>query len=315
MKNKKILIYGTGAVGGYFGLKLTDAGFDITFGCRSNSYKILSTDGLILDSSDTGLTYYSNIKTLNTENIDFEKFNNYFDIILFCVKSYDTQTNTGIIAKLLNKTGFVVSMQNGVENEEMLAQKIDKSNIIGAVVFIASAIENINVIKYTCGCKLIFGRYFQELNEEKIILLKNILEVSKLNYEISNDIKKSLWTKLIWNASFNTVSVAINAVVMDMIESEYACYLLRQTMLEVIQTAEAQGIIIDASIIDKNLDKKTNIGEFKTSMLQDFEKRRKLELDFLNGAVIRAAEKYNVAVPVNRLLINIVAFKDAANRK
>jgi len=310
-KNIKILVYGTGAVGAYFGLKLHTSGYNVVFAARGKTYETILYKGITLDSINSGISRFDKINIINSEeNGIFNDYSDTFDIILFCVKSYDTDKNAKLIAGVLKKDGIILSLQNGVENEYKLAEVFGRERTPGAVVFIASSLEKNNYLKHTGSGKITFGKLFKEYSDEKSLFLKKIFDDAVIENCISDNIKKNLWTKLVWNASFNAVSVALNATVMEMIESEHAVYLLRGAMNEVLQTADAQGLIIDKSIIDNFLDKNTNIGEFKTSMLQDFEKGKMLEYEYLNGAVIRYAKKYNVSVPVNIALYNILAFLD-----
>lgn len=316
MKKEKILIFGAGAVGAYFGLKLHKKGYETVFACRGKIYEKIKTEGIILDSFTSGKEYFKNINIINSSQTDiFKNYKEYFDVVLFCVKSYDTEKSAEQISETLKKNGVIISLQNGVENEYILSKIFGEENVPGAVVFIASSLENNNYLKHTGSGKITFGKMFKKYAEEKNFFLKKLFDDAEIDSSISENILQNLWTKLVWNASFNAVSVALSATVMEMIESENSLYLLRGAMREVILTAAAQGIKIDESIIEKFLDRNTNIGEFKTSMLQDYEKGKKLEFEYLNGAVIRFAKKYNVPVPLNESLYNILAFLDNRRNK
>ncbi|HON56342.1 MAG TPA: ketopantoate reductase family protein [bacterium] len=305
-------MYGAGAVGGYYGLRLMQAGYDISFAARSKKLEIFRNEGLTLDSFATGKTEFKSLKLLDTETITDSA--DKFDLIILSVKSYDTQSNIEKLKKILAPCGKIICFQNGVENEELLLTAFDKNQIIGAAVFIAVALEHGNVVKHTGTDRIVFGYWDESINSAELDWLKKIFDSANLPNELSQNIKKDKWTKLVWNAAFNSLSVVLNSVVMDMVNNEHSAYLLRNTMFEVIEVAKSLNIIIDKKIIDDYLTIESNIGEFKTSMLQDFEKGRKLEYEYLNGAVIRAAKKNNISAPFNTFLYKILAFKEC-NKK
>lgn len=305
MAELKILIAGTGAVGGYYGLKLLKKGYDVYFTARNKSYEDLLNNGLILDSIETGIEYFKKINVLNFQTL--ENVDEKFDLILVCVKSYGTEETGKKIKNLIHSGSCVISMQNGIENEVILSKYINAENIAGAVVIISSFFEK-NIVKHTGAGKIIIGKISKKTNYD-IDFIRNLFLESKINCLISENIMNDLWTKIIWNASFNALSVVIEATVVEMIENENSRNLLKSIMKETIVIAEAAGYKIPFSKIDDNLDMKNNAGEFKTSMLQDYEKKKELEFNYINGAIIRAGEKFGVPAPINKTITEILKFK------
>ncbi|MBP7651801.1 2-dehydropantoate 2-reductase [Candidatus Dependentiae bacterium] len=305
----KVLIIGTGAVGGFYGLKLLKNGVDVTFTARNITYRILKEQGIILDSFETGIEKFGKINLL--EFSELSRINNKYDLILVCVKSYNTQETAAVIKNLIHQKSCVISMQNGLENEDILSKYIDPENVAGAVVFISSALEK-NIVKHTGAGILKIGKISKSPKYD-IELIKNIFTESGVACTVSDNIMLDLWIKILWNASFNALSVVLEATVSDMINDDNSRNLLRAVMEEAVKVAHAAGYKIPHSKIDKNLDIENNAGEFKTSMLQDFEKKKKLEFEFINGAIVRFADKYGVSAPINKMLINILSYKERKN--
>ena len=301
----KILIAGTGAVGGYYGLKLLKKGYDVYFTARNDSFKYLLESGIILDSIESGVEYFKKINVLNFKTL--EEVGKKFDLILVCVKSYGTEETGKKIKNLVNSDSCVISMQNGIENEEILSKYINPKNIAGAVVIISSSFEK-NIVKHTGAGKIIIGKISKNTNYD-ISFIQNIFLESKIKCAVSENIMNELWNKIVWNASFNALSVALEATVAEMIENKNSRNLLKSIMEETISVAAAAGYKIPVSKIDDNLDMNNNAGEFKTSMLQDYEKKKELEFEFINGAIIRAGEKFGVHTPVNKTITEILKFK------
>jgi len=305
---KKIELLGLGAVGGFIGALLHSAGLEVNFFSRGETLKKQLTHGLKLESFQFGILEYKDIKIFDSTDIA-KQFPNYFDLILVCVKSHHTEEVAKQITSCLNQNGVVLSLQNGLENEEILAKYIPKEKVIGGVIYIGSQLLDGYIVKHTSGGRVEFGKYFEETNPEILEKLYNTLKSAQFKTELSENIKKRMWTKIIWNAAFNPLSVIIEAVVMDMIKSENCREILTKAMREVIQVAAAEGIEIPETIIDSNLQPQTNLGEFKTSMLQDFERKNKMEHYYINGAIIRFGKKHNIPTPINEMLYNLVEYK------
>ena len=299
-KDKKFLIFGTGAVGGYYGGMLAKAGFDITFIAREENYKTLKQNGLTL------------IREGKKETLPIKVFNDtkdlgYFDYILICVKSTNTKEAAENIIHNTNKDTTVISFQNGIENEEIIEKIIGSKHVIGANVYVTSKLVSPGVIDQFGYNAVVIGEFSKE-KTKRILELKEILDSANILCNISEDISADLWNKLVWNASFNPVSVITEKTVDKMMKDPETYELLKNIMEEVKRTAIANGINIRHDTVDFNLNRSKgiirinaaesqNFTGFKTSMLQDFEKGKPLELEELVGVVLRKAKEKNISVP------------------
>ena len=305
LKNKKILIYGTGAVGGYYGGMLVKAelhnpAFDLTFIARGKNYEALKEKGLTL------------IREGKKETVPIKVFNDtkdlgYFDYILICVKSTNTKEAVENIIHNVGESTTVISFQNGIENEEIISNTIGDKHVIGANVYVTSRLISPGVIDQFGYNAVVIGEFSRE-KTKRIFELKEILDSASILCNISEDISADLWNKLVWNASFNPVSVITEKTVDKMMGDPKTFELLKNIMEEVKRTAIANGINIRHDTVDFNLNRSKgiirinaaesqNFTGFKTSMLQDFEKGKPLELEELVGVVLRKAKEKNISVP------------------
>ena len=297
LKTKRFLVFGTGAVGGYYGGVLVKAGFDVTFLARGKNYEVLKEKGLTLirngEKENFPIKVVEAIHELPKEKP--------FDYILICVKSMDTKNVAEAIKPIVRRSvagnaPTVVSLQNGVENEDIIAEIIGKEHVIGALVFVATEMTEPGVILYVGDNRAVFGELNGKITS-RVNELKKIFELTGTQCAISNNIFLDMWTKLIWNTAFNPISVLTGKASDEIVKDKELWKLVKDIMTEVKNVAISLGFKIREDFIDYYYERSINLAGFKTSMLQDYEKGRPLEIDALLGAVIRKAKEKNIAVP------------------
>lgn len=286
MKSKKILIVGTGAVGGYYGGMLAKKGYDVTFIARGTNYKALKEKGLTLIRDGVKETIPINVK--ETPVIG------YFDYIFICVKSAQTEEAIKSILNNINENTSVISFQNGVENEEIISSIIGVKKTIGAIVFVAAQLTEPGVIFQSGYNGAVIGELTGKTTDRILEIQKMLLE-SEIDCKITENIQGELWNKLVWNASFNPLSVITGKTVDKLLAEDYD--LVKDIMTEVKDVAIALGLNIRPDTVEFNLNRSKGFVGFKTSMLQDFERGKSIELEELVGVVIRKAKEKNIFVP------------------
>ena len=299
LKNKKLLIFGTGAVGGYYGGMLVKAGFDVTFTAHGKNYEALKQNGLMLIRENKK-------ESLQVKVFEDTKDLGLFDYIFICVKSMDTKETVKKIKTNLDSNTTVVSLQNGVENEDIIGGVIGIEKVIGALVFVASKLTEPGIV-YQFGYN---GCLIGELNckkTERIIELQKILLDAGIDCKISEDIRADFWNKLVWNASFNPLSVLTLKTVDKILEEDHE--LVKNIMTEVRDVALAIGLKIRPDTVEFNLERSKRFTGFKTSMLQDFERGKPIELEEIVGVVIRKAKEKNISVPNIQKIYNQIKEK------
>ncbi len=314
LKNKKILIFGTGAVGGYYGGMLVKAGCDVTFIARGKNFEVLKKNGLTLIIE--GKKEMLPIKIF--EDKDLNKLE-VFDYIFICVKSRDTKEAGKKINNNIGKDTTVISFQNGIENEEIIGKIIGMEKVIGANVYVTSKLVSNGIVEQFGYNAALIGEFNKE-KTKRILELNSILKSANILCIISDDISADLWNKLVWNASFNPVSVISEKTVDKILEDKELYELTKNIMTEVKNVAIAQKINIRPDTVEFNLNRSKGITKpnatlsqdftgFKTSMLQDFERGSPLELEELVGVVIRKAKEKNIDVPNTERVYNEIKSK------
>ena len=317
-KSKKLLIYGTGAVGGYYGGMLVKAGYDVTFVARGENYKTLREKGLTLICEGKKEIIPINVvetlpalgpastrhlgeagETRSQSERNETSLQGKFDYIFICVKSMDTKEAAKNIVNNVGENTTVISFQNGVDNEDIIADIIGQDKVIGGLVFVASRLASPGVIEQFGYNGALIGELYsnEKLNwvgTGRDLCLQEILTESGIDCKISEKMRGELWNKLVWNASFNPLSVLTGKTVDRLLEEDYE--LIKTIMTEVKNVAVAHLINIRPDTVEFNLNRSKGFTGFKTSMLQDFEKGKPIELEELVGVVIKKAREKNVPV-------------------
>ena len=231
-------------------------------------------------------------------------------IILFCVKTVDTQSTARALAPLLDPTAIVVSLQNGVDNAEQI-RAASGLDALGAVVYVAASVPQPGIIKHVGRGDLVVGP--RSTQTQKITAL---FERACVPCRISDNIEGELWTKLIWNCALNAVSALGRARYGQIAASADARKVVETLVYEVLAVARA------ANIQPPGLEdpKAALAGAFKiaeqmsgalSSTGQDMLRGKRTEIDSLNGYVSRRGAELGVPTPVNHALYTLVKLAEA----
>ncbi len=316
-----IAIYGVGAVGGFYGTLLAryiaeHPEHKLSFIARGETLRVLQTQGITLvrkAATDFG-------EALRDEEIKL-KVNAYaalpdgVDVVLVCVKSKDTLSVAETLRDKLKPGAYVVSVQNGVENEEKLASVLGAERVLGCFTNVAA--ENLEPGKYIQK-----GRYeitFGELptkvpandhgqsdsTKPRSVQLMEFLRVAGINAKTTDDLYKSLWTKLVWNTGFNPLSALYELEIGPLIAQHREIIL--GLMRETVNVAHAQGIMIRDDAVEFHFDatNKPAWDSFRTSMMQDALAHKPIELDDILGVIIRSGRDYGVETPYSNMVYKL----------
>lgn len=319
------LIYGVGAVGGMYGAQLLTAknqlnlNYDLAFIARNQTYQVLKDSGIKFHvcNDDASIDYYNSETVTVYKDLEHcvSPTDNQFLVILLCVKSKDTQDAANKIFDFTEKNSLknfvVISIQNGVENEEILAAKLGVSHVIGAYTNVLAEViapgDYMRKGSYWLTLGELDQAQLQTLNgQNRIDYLQKIFTDAQLVIKQSQDIEADLWEKLVWNAAFNPLSVFYEADIRTLLDDEKIRLQIKNIMKETKDLALFLGIKVDPEIDIKHFNRTDafNWQGFKTSMLQDFLRKRPLELDQLLGVVVRKAKANAFPVPYCEQLFN-----------
>ncbi len=296
--NKRIAVLGAGAVGSYIGSKLLESGFtNVDFIARSG-YDKLHNDGLTVKNYKTQSPYNLKVKVL-------KELNGEYDIILICVKSKDTLSAAQSASKHLKKDGFVSSIQNGVENPDLISTYISPEKIVTNVIYLTAVMQEKGVLEYDAEGRIIFGI----LNGQRsayINIYEEILNHTGIKSKYSSDIKYYQWSKLMLNIVLNPLTALFRKTFYKMSEYDDALVLSRLLFQEAQHAAVFCGVNISDEEYDKIVNRCMEHKTFKSSMYQDIEANRNPEIDAILGVVVRTHEKNGSTAPYCNSLLKIM---------
>jgi len=302
----RILIAGTGGVGGFFGGVLARAGEEVLFLARGANLAALRERGLRLESID------GDFHLRHVAATDSLTGSAPVDLAIVTVKSYDTAAVAAQIAPVVTPETIVLSLQNGVENESLLAAALGLPPLLGAMTQIGAELIAPGVVRHVAEGTIFFGE-FSRHESARTRRLVELFTAAGVRYHLTSDILLMLWDKLSWNAAFNAVTALTRTTSGEAARLPATAAVLRTTMHEVIAVAHAQGIQLDLARVEPVIAYSAeHLGTLRTSMLQDLERGRRLEHDAINGAVVRIGEAVGVSTLVNRTLVGLLSALDPA---
>ncbi|HIK97865.1 MAG TPA: 2-dehydropantoate 2-reductase [Gammaproteobacteria bacterium] len=291
----KIAVMGAGAIGGYFGGRLAKAGFDVSFIARGAHLDVIRKNGLKVLSPLGDFTIHPATVTDDPAEVGP------VDVILFMVKNYDTLRAAEQIRPLVGPDTAIIPFQNGVEARAMLSNVLGARHVLGGVAFIPASIQEPGVIKHNAElAKLVFGEFDKQITPRAVSFL-DALEKAVVAGEISTDISMVLWSKLMFLTSMSAIN-CITRQPVGLVQSDgETIALYMDAMREVAAVAVAHGVSLGEEAIADNMAlAKSFPPNNKTSMFQDLEAGRRLEIDYLSGAVVRLGREKGIETPIHR---------------
>ena len=291
----KIAVMGAGAIGGYFGGRLAKAGFDVSFIARGAHLDVIRKNGLKVLSPLGDFTIHPATVTDDPAEVGP------VDVILFMVKNYDTLRAAEQIRPLVGPDTAIIPFQNGVEARAMLSNVLGARHVLGGVAFIPASIQEPGVIKHNAElAKLVFGEFDKQITT-RVVAFLDALEKAGVTGEIPADISMVLWSKLMFLTSMSAIN-CITRQPVGLVQSDgETIALYMDAMREVAAVAVAHGVSLGEEAIANNMAlAKSFPPNNKTSMFQDLEAGRRLEIDYLSGAVVRLGREKGIETPIHR---------------
>ena len=304
----RIAVMGTGAVGGYFGAKLAAAGHEIGFIARQRHLATLRREGLRVESRAGNLYVRKALFTDSPADVGP------VDLVLFCVKSYDTTEATAALAPMIKGQTAILSLQNGIDNPAKIAERWGADRTFAGVVYIGAQLSGPGLVQHFSGGKIILGA-INNRHSDAVDTIEQTLSGAQIPCEISPAVAQVQWAKLLWNAPFCAISCLTRSTVKQILESESLTKLALDCMIEVQSAAHTQGIELRRELLGQTLDFSRGLGEFKPSMLQDLEAGKPLEYDAFNGIVIRLLDQVGQQAPTNQVFYATLKFLDKKIRE
>jgi 2-dehydropantoate 2-reductase len=300
----RIAVVGAGAVGGYFGGMLARAGAPVVMIGRAAFVEAARKNGLLLDT----LQFKEAVRVEASTELSAAHGS---DVVLFCVKTTDTESTARALAPLLPSSATVVSLQNGVDNAEKIrAAGLDA---LSAVVYVAASVPEPAHVKHVGRGDLVIGPRNARTEE-----FAALFERAKVACRISDNIDGELWTKLIWNCALNAISALGRARYGQIAGSQDALKVVETVVNEVLAVAAAAriqlpGVETPQAGLAGALKIATQMSGAISSTGQDLMRGKRTEIDSLNGYIARRGAELGVPTPVNHALFALVKLAEESN--
>ena len=293
-------MFGSGGVGGYFGGRLAAAGAEVTFVARGSHLDAMRQHGLRIESPKGDLTLPSVNATDDVRAIGA------VDVVLFTVKMYDVDEAAATLSPLIGPDTVVITLQNGVEAVDMVARHGGREHVAGGVAYVAAVIDRPGVIRHTALDSLIFGE-LDGSRSPRLVALAELCGRAGFGAQLSEHIGVALWSKFARLSVFSGMT-AVTRSPMGVLRSDAALFAMLQNACdETIAVGRAMGVPMPASVMDEILTMVTNLPHHaKSSMLEDLERGRRLELPWLSGAVVRLGHEAGVPTPIHQFITTVL---------
>jgi 2-dehydropantoate 2-reductase len=288
----RIVVMGAGGTGGFFGAKLARAGEDVTFVARGAHLEAIRSRGLRVKSAPEGEWV---VKAPAVERLDGLPP---ADLVLFCVKSFDTESAAGAIAPVLGPDTGVLSIQNGVDNEDKLETLLGPGRVLGGIAQVFATIESPGVIRHTLLGRIQFG----EMNGRESARARAFLEScgrARIPCELSTDVRRTLWGKYVYLAAHSGMTALTRCpagVIRALPETRRLYRLLLEEMAALAKASDAD---LGPGIVDGCMATLDALGANGYSSLHyDLTHGKRLEIDALQGYAVKLGERYGIPTPM-----------------
>lgn len=296
----KIAIMGTGGVGGFYGARLANAGYDVHFIARGAHLAAIKEKGLTVESSLGKIHLQDPKVTDNPSEIPP------VDLILFSVKLWDTESAAKSIKPLLKEDTAVISLQNGVQKDDILKSILGESHVLGGICYIAASIQAPGVIKQAGKETLTFGEYRDKETKRAKAILEAFLKAG-INASISDHIERTIWEKFVFLVGFSGTTTAMRATLGSIRSNKDTRAFLLDCMQEAVDVALRLKVDITPDYAENRLKHCDTMPEWSiSSMAGDLKRGNRLELPWLSGAVVDLGKKLGLSTPVNRAIYDIL---------
>jgi len=305
----KFAVFGAGAIGGLIAARLLDTGQEVSVIARGAHLAAIRQRGLRIRSTVFGESTSRPRASEDPAGIGP------VDVVVLAVKAHSLTAIAPSLGPLFGPETICVTTQNGipwwyfeglsgrwagtrldsVDPGGTIAAHIDSRRVIGSVVYISASLVEPGVLDHVEGARLPIGE-LDGSRSERVRDLASVLTTAGLKSSVRSDIRADIWTKLLGNATFNPISALTRATMKQLLDAPETRRLIAEGMEEVRAVAAALGASISIST-EKRMAGAEQVGHHKTSMLQDLEAGRPLELEPILGAVVELAGKTGVAVP------------------
>ena len=306
----KILIYGTGGVGGFIGGKLAQTQHQVTLIARGDHLKAIQENGLTVQSITGDFTVHPHHATDDLSTIDTP------DLVIFAVKSWQLEKVAKDILQYTNDTTLFLPLQNGANNTEILNTVLPKQQVLSGLCRMISFIKSPGVISNPdIPPTFLFGEQ-DNTRTSRVEAILGIFKKADLNADIPENIQVAIWQKFLFITTVSAIGGLTRASIGVMRDNRYIKQLMLTTAQEVAAVAKAKGIPLPDDTIDKAFAAIASQAPDTTASTQrDLMEGKPSELENFNGYIVKEGKKLGVPTPVNELIYGLLLPQENIARK
>jgi 2-dehydropantoate 2-reductase len=300
----RFAILGSGAVGGYYGARLARAGHDVTFIARGAHLAAMRERGLEIRSPAVGDF------TIRAQAEEHTSKVGVVDVVILAVKAYDNHTALPLLAPMIGPATTVLTVQNGVDSPTDVAAAVSEGPVVGGSTYIATALEAPGLIVQTgTHRRIVFGEVFGPLPRlsDRVVQLQKILADADIQAEAVSDGRVPIWEKFIFLVSLAGFTGAARLPIGPVWADSHIRLQFMDACREVERLARAEGVSVAADVIERIERYVSGIpGSMRSSLLIDLSQGKRIEVEALQGAVVRRAARLGVPAPVMSTLYAVL---------
>ena len=300
-KKLKIAVMGAGGVGCYFGGMLARAGHDVVLIARPRHVEAINSAGLRLQT----LTFDEQVHLqASTDASALQDA----DLVLFCVKSSDTETAGRLMQPYLQPDALIMCLQNGVDNADRLRAVLPVHRVSAAVVYVATEMAGSGHVKHKGRGDLVIEPSVAGAEVAQTLIAAGIPT------EVSSNVRGELWAKLILNCAYNAISAITQLPYGKTVAGLGVQDVMQDVLAECLAVAKADGLQVAGDVHVAVAKLAGSMPLQRSSTAQDLARGKPTEIDYLNGFVVKRGEALGIATPANRVLWALVRLLEGKNR-
>lgn len=302
----KFAIIGAGAVGGYFGAKLQAGGEDVAFLVTQRRYSELEKKGLKVVGTE------GTIKLKKVQAVRKVQEIENCDVAIIAVKNYSLdQELLESIGYLANRGAKVLTLLNGVEQFEKIRAKVADSKIVGGVCHLESTLDDGLIVQTGITPRIIFGSPSQEGMNSASEVASAFRKAAKIETALSESIVVEVWKKFIFITALSTVTCLARAPIGPIIANSFSVKALEEVVSEIVSVAKVLEMDLSEAIAEETLNQLQSLPETMTaSMERDLERGRPLEVENLQGYLVRKAKELCISVPALEVCYGVLKVRE-----
>lgn len=299
----KIVMMGSGGVGGFFGGKLAHAGYDVSFVARGAHLAALREHGLAIENAGR-----EELRVPRVRATDDPASLGKADLVILSVKLWDTEAAARAIKPLVGSDTAVLSLQNGVRKDEVMLREFGEAAVMGGVCYVATTIVRPGVIGQTGAMQRVVIGEYDGRQSERARFLHQALRDAGVQAELSTDVRRAIWEKYVFLVGLSGSTTSMRVPIGQVRAHPRSRAFLLQLMSETVAVGRAHGVGLPADFAENRLAFADTMPEDMTSsMHHDLQRGNRLEVDWLSGGVVQLGQAQGIATPANSAVWAVLA--------